>query len=421
MKRPTKTVALADPRWAGHHPTYFKEFFASMVRLGARVIALCPDPAGFRETAATVCDEFGLDVDEWIVTEELKGTKGGVNLLGLEHDPASTVVRWWTLRRAMRRAEARSGWTAGFVFLAWLDSYLRFMPSAAIADRMLGRPWGGLYFRNHHLARCAEQGSVLNSLRRIAKGDFNLRADSCRVVGVLDERFTDELEALSGKPVLQFPDITDETRLDGPSAFTCEVLEKAKGRKIIGVIGLERRKGFLTLLKAALRAAEEGRPWYFVFGGTLSETTLSDEELKWLREVDERVNVEGEFDNIHLDLNAGPVPDTGEFNSLISSFDVVFAAYEDFHGSSNALTKAALFERPILASRGECIEARVNEFGMGICMDQGDVDQCMVGIEKLLERKDWNDQPLVPRFDAYRSRHSRERLDDVFREALALE
>ncbi len=39
------TVALADTKWFGHHPTYFREFAASLRRLGVFVIALCPQPA----------------------------------------------------------------------------------------------------------------------------------------------------------------------------------------------------------------------------------------------------------------------------------------------------------------------------------------------------------------------------------------
>lgn len=394
-----------------------------MVRLGVRVIALCPDAEGFQKSAVLVCEELGLKADEWIVTETLRGPEGGLLTGRCEHDPPSTIMRWWALRQALRQAEARSGWDAEFVFLSWLDSYLRFLPTPGIADRILGRPWGGLYFRNHHLAwrSGTVSGRFVNSLKRMVKGDFNLRGRGCRVVGILDERFEEELADLSGKPVLQFPDITDETRLEEPSLFAREILAKAKGRKVIGVIGLEKRKGFLTLLKAALEAAEAGKPWYFVFAGTLYDSTLSDEELVWLKEVDRRVNVEGEFDNIHLDLNGGQVPDSGEFNSLISSFDIVFAAYEGFHGSSNALTKAALFDKPVLASRGECIEKRVDEYGMGICMDQGDIGQCLAGIEKLVARKGWDDEPLAPRFEAYRFRHSRERLDEVFREALLLD
>jgi hypothetical protein len=87
MKSPRKTVALTDPRWSGHHPTYFKEFFASMVRLGVRVIALCPDPDGFRKSAASICEDLGLEVDEWIVTGDLPVTECGFFTRRFDHDP----------------------------------------------------------------------------------------------------------------------------------------------------------------------------------------------------------------------------------------------------------------------------------------------------------------------------------------------
>ena len=37
---PTKTVALVDPLWVGHHPMYFSQFTASFLRLGAFVIGI---------------------------------------------------------------------------------------------------------------------------------------------------------------------------------------------------------------------------------------------------------------------------------------------------------------------------------------------------------------------------------------------
>ena len=45
-----------------------------------------------------------------------------------------------------------------------------------------------------------------------------------------------------------------------------------------------------------------------------------------------------------IDLDADRIPDD-EYNSLLASFDVVFAAYEDFPGSSNTLTKASTTAR----------------------------------------------------------------------------
>ena len=105
MTTPVKTVALLDSRWKGHHPSYFREFLASLLRLEVRVIALCPEPEAFAETAAEVCRELGRDPEEWVVTERFTSPSKSFLLPGMEHDPPSTLWRWFLAGRALRRAE----------------------------------------------------------------------------------------------------------------------------------------------------------------------------------------------------------------------------------------------------------------------------------------------------------------------------
>ena len=42
----------------------------------------------------------------------------------------------------------------------------------------------------------------------------------------------------------------------------------------------------------------------------------------------------GEIDNIHFNPDAGRIPDEADFNDLFRTFDVAWAAYEGFQGSS---------------------------------------------------------------------------------------
>ncbi len=418
MTTPVKTVAILDSRWIGHHPTYFREFLASLLRLEVRVIALCPAPAEFATVGEEVCRELGRDPADWCFSGEFTSPPKSFFISGMDHDPLSTMWRWFLAGRALRRAEAMTKWTADFVFFPWLDSYLRFLPHLRWTEWTLGRSWGGLYFRSHHLGEgwLSERSDFLRRLAYFAKGDQTLRAPQCKAVGVLDERHVEALAEVSGKPVLAFPDVADTAGAASESTLVDKIRSKAGNRKIIGMIGLEKRKGFLTLLKTAVRCSEN-RPWYFVFLGSVVRSGFDQDELEWLDVVDRTANEHGELDNTYLD-QAGERIGEPEYNALLSSFDVIYAAYHDFPGSSNTLTKAAYFERPVIVSRGECMAKRVTEHRLGITVDQGDVDQTIEAIEKLLEGKNSDGTPLEAHFDDYRKLHSRERLDEVMRSVL---
>lgn len=403
-----KTIVLADPRWAGHHPTYFAEFAASLLRQGHRVLALCPEPEEFRETAVGICERLALDPKETLWVGKLNDPNRAYLRPGHDHDPISTVLRWRFLRKAIDVVQAASGWQAEFVFLPWLDSYLRFQVTSRLPELVLRLPWSGLYFRNHHFS---EPRSLWVSR---AKGDCTLRSPLCRHFGVLDERFVEAMEAESGKKAIVFPDITNEADAAELSPFAQEILAKADGRKVVGMVSLEKRKGFLTMLRIAERVADR-EDWFFVAAGMYGKSTCSEEEQAYVEDLAARV-ASGEISNIHLELPGGRINDGVEFNSLIKAFDVIYAAYEDFQGSSNALTKGAIFRRPLVATRGECVGGRVEKFGLGVTFDQGDVDQGEEAIRRTLVGVDWSDQPLALRYADYHEQHNRRRLDAVMAE-----
>ena len=406
-----KTVLLADPRWEGHHPTYFFEFTASLLRLGHRVMALCRKPQEFEEGARAICARMGISFEERVFVGQLDDPDKAYFRPKHDHDPISTVVRWNQLKLAMDRTAKESGSKPDFVFLPWMDSYLRFQPSLRLASK-LGVPWSGLYFRNHHF------GSSLGAVRRAAKGDRSLRNKDLVAVGILDERFQAEMAKQSGKKIIPFPDITNETPPETSSLFSQKITKQAEGRKIIGMVSLEKRKGFLTMLKIA--EATAGREdWFFVAAGKYAQDTCNEEEQAYVQSVQKKVD-SGELDNIYLQVPGERVNDGADFNSLIKSFDVIYAAYEDFQGSSNALTKGAIFERPLIATRGECVGGRVEKYGMGLTIEQGSVSEGEEAIRKVLANEDWQGKPLAKQFSDYHALHNRERLDAVFSELLEL-
>lgn len=408
MSQDLKTVVLADTRWAGHHQTYLLELTAALLRCGVRIILMCAHPELICERLLAAEIEFTEQRLRGIVFESANRS---VVSKSRDHDPFTTIQRWQRTGKLIREFEASSGWKADMVFLPYLDSYLRFLPLGFAPDILLGLPWSGLYFRNHHLAHAH------SPLTLAAKGDYLLRSSSCLAVCVLDERFNDRIADISGgKQVIDFPDMTDETAPTEVVPEAAEIRKLAAGRKIIGLISMEKRKGLLTLLKTALAAKEAGKPWFFAATGPIVKETFSADELAFCDEIKGRVD-RGELDNLYFNTSGARIPDGAVYNSIFTSFDVVWAAYEEFEGSSNALTKASRFHIPILATAGQCIGGRVERYHMGSTFPEGQVTGCVEAIGKILET-DHSDAPAAD-FASYHAKHSRARLDEILRELIA--
>jgi glycosyltransferase involved in cell wall biosynthesis len=392
-----KTVALVDPLWVGHHPMYFTQFSGSFLRAGARVIGLCPDPqAALGNLNAAFPD---ADTGGRVRTFKLPTGRRSFFKGRFEGDPARTFDRWRKAADALAEAEAACGWQADLLYFPYLDSYLRFMPLPVLPDMLLNRPWSGLYLRNHHHG---EKPSVAKSLRLLAKGDVIFRSRSCLEVGVLDERFIPAMEKLTGKRVIAYPDVTQEGMPPAPTALATEIRNRAAGRTVIGIIGLEKRKGFLTLLRTARLARERNVPAFFVCAGIYPPGEYSVEDLSEIAAITSEA-----ADILHFDPESGRIASEADYNSLFSTFDIAWAAYEDFHGSSGTLSKAALFGKPCIATMGECVGQRVERYAMGVTIRQGSAESALKAIRQLISAKPES------RFAAYREDHSLARLDAI--------
>lgn len=398
-------IALIDPLWIGHHPMYFGEFGASFLRQGARVTGFCPHPEkGHQEIIQAFGQSSGDVRCHGLQTGDRSVLRGR-----FEGDPWNTYRRWQFAGDAVHGAEQESGEAFDLIYFPYLDYYLRFLPFPRIPDSTIGRPWAGLYLRNDHYrnSKC-----LLQTLRVLAKGDHLLSSPSCMGVGVLDERYAEALEAEIGHEVNAFPDVTLTELPEQPSALAEEVVRKARGRKIIGLIGLERRKGALTMLRLAQRFQKEDSPWFFVFAGVYDANEFHPSEREEFTALHRDIQA-GVIDHAHFDPHSPRIPTEPEYNSLFSCFDLAWAAYIDFHGSSGTLSKAAAFEIPVIASEGECIGERVDRFRLGPTIPQDDVKAAESAIGNLFSH------PIQPYYTGYRNEHSRSRLDQLLAGLLA--
>jgi hypothetical protein len=99
-----------------------------------------------------------------------------------------------------------------------------------------------------------------------------------------------------------------------------------------------------------------------------------------------------------------------DVNAIIAAEDLLYAVYRDFKDSSNSLTKASIFEKPLLVSDGYLMAERVRADRLGAVVTFGNVAIIAAGLNEVCAR---------PRsefgFSAYREAHSL----DALRERLA--
>ncbi|NCR41523.1 MAG: glycosyltransferase [Microcystis aeruginosa W13-11] len=395
-----KTIALVDPRWGGHHPTYLKFFAKTLLELGHEVISLCPEPEEMNLWIANHCPELANNFHSFELHEP-PPSQFSVRRL---RKRAMAVARWQRAAQSIQEISSKRGKAPDITFFAWLDTYLGLIP--AITDTIFPYPWSGLYFKPGYLRIPPKfewmRHGILNPLSV-------LKSSHCPVVAVLDEGIADKLQQKLNKPVVVLTDITDESPPDMSFEIAQKIRAKAAGRKIVGLLGsLDKRKGTLTLLEVSQQVSDR---WLFVFAGRLAEPGFTAAELARVEKI-----VKANPDNCFFYLNS--IPDGSKFNAVVQVCDVLYAAYENFPCSSNILTKAAIFEKPVIASKNYCMGERVEQFSLGYGIEEGSVSQCVSILERFHKELSTGNLSIQPDFEGYRRLHSIEQLISAFQKIL---
>ena len=85
---------------------------------------------------------------------------------------------------------------------------------------------------------------------------------------------------------------------------------------------------------------------------------------------------------------------------------MLYSAYRNFRHSSNILTKAALFEKPVIVSRGHLMAERVERFRLGVAIEQDSAAECAGALRRLCGADRPSAGAGASRFDDYLRRHS---------------
>lgn len=453
----SKIIYLIDPLIGGHHLSIIQEYAICLLREGHKVIVICQGHDRVRDYVNDHCREFStafksFPFSRWVLVFQggtLFGLQrflvSGVNLVTdtlklilaifqilvgiiqtiffrtnnyiffewankyLERVPSSrieslmdrcqTLVHWAYASYLVKKISHKTGASPDLVFFCWLDSYICTSPWVKrIAEMLFTYKWSGLLFHP------ADEAFPLYQSHTMI-GSKNLET-ICLLNEYVENDFFNYVQK---DRVIFFPDIISEDPPDVEFKIAQDIKAKAGQRVIIGVIGsLDRRKGVITLLQAA--ALSTNRPWYFVFAGKPAISTFNFREWLLIQHAQKTMT-----ENCYFSL--GEIPGEAQFNALINTCDIVFAGYLGFKNSSNLLTKAAFFNKPVIVSKGYCMERRVKKYDTGIAIREGNVSDCVQAIEELTVWKEMEENRENNALLFYQD-HSHEKLALAWRKLL---
>lgn len=295
-----------------------------------------------------VCPLFRRKVSAFETSNALK--QGRLNNLW------KSLFSWLDFRDIANSIRLNQLERPSLIFILWLDSYItRYLPAFAV-DALMPAPFAGLYFHPAHLKRDAVTGNLYRDLL------FYLplfKSRKLKFVAGFDDRLLTQLaRTYQGVEFVTLPDIAEKHQPDLGHEMIREILNRARGRKIIALLGsLDRRKNVLEFFEAARHCCDDDL--FFVCVGTLHAARFPAEQLEAMRDI-----LAQHPDRLYF--HNGFVASDQVFDALFEFSSAVFAVYRDFPASSNMIVKSALYSKPVIVADEHLMGEMVREFRLGV-------------------------------------------------------
>lgn len=400
-----KTIVLIDWHWLGHHLAYYRKLLLNFHRCGVKVLGLCPAEA------------IPLLIEWMAAQKEYPELSKNVDLIPIQlFHPKRHLPEWLrgryrafltfgSLAKQIRSWERENDEKISLVFFAavYEQDFEWFQQTRSI----FGYRWSGIHMQSRGLRL---PGTMSPDWNHIPRPEMIFNSPTLSSIGLLDEGNKEAMAKLTGdKPVIVFPDFTDVTveGLNSRHSLASKMTSFAAGRPIVVCLGrLKKTKGIIQLCKAA----EDPRlkDVCFFFGGEL--------DLSRMTRMEQREILNTLENNPNILTHLYHLVDEATINNLIAASDMVFAAYTDFPNSSNMMTKAAYFKRPIIVSDGHLMAERVRAYGTGKIVPEGDVQAIVGAIKELSD----STSLANPNYEDFYQKHSESALLEALSEVLQI-
>jgi hypothetical protein len=178
---------------------------------------------------------------------------------------------------------------------------------------------------------------------------------------------------------------------------------------VVGLPGiLDKLKGLIHFIRMIKLVSPED--YFFVLAGPLNISAYD-------QSIQDEINlfIQSTPENCFIYLNY--IEEGAKFNAVFDTLDILYLVYDNFASSSNRLTKAANFNKKVLAQNRYCIGEDVAKYQLGITVQEGDVQGYAVALESL---KSEINEGKFPKdlYQAYKELHSVEILKARFKEVI---
>jgi hypothetical protein len=390
----------------GHSKAFMCLFIQACLNNNTKVICLYPKTDEIKEWLLLHANEY---VDNVIFINYIPVIKS-FKKFGRFNNTLSTIIYWKNCANILRQIEIQHQTKIDLVYFNWIDSQMaNYLPSF-ILDFVFPYKWSGLYF---HPVIFRKEPQYLDKKSTFKDIDSIFMSKNCVAVTLHDEGILEKYQKRIGTKTILFPEIADNTRPSSSIPLAKQIKAKAKDRTIVGIIGLEPYKGMLNLIKLA--KMEDPSKFFFAFTGYYIDSFFDG-----LSNAD-KVEYLDFIENIPENCiwQTGGLKEGEEYNSVFCSFDIVYIIYKNFYSSSNRLTKAAIFNRLVLANNNGCVGDDVPKYNLGETADEDDIKAQYQKLKILREQILAKDFPYN-QWKIYAEKHGTERLKEKFEELLNL-
>lgn len=362
------TIALISPYAGNRFATYLNYYAVSLLKKGKKVLVISPEFNEISDYVAKNANRYlnnftALPLSENIFTNNKPKY---FELLG----------RWKTIKSKIKIGENKLNAEVDFAFFSPIDPFIRESVNLFLLDFVFDYKWSGIYFnpKPYRLKQLK-----LNIDPKFLEPDYLFRSENCVGVCVLDRFITEPLKSRVYKKIVVFPEISNVNIQKKESVFGKQIKEMAFGRMVVGLLGVEQNEGITALIRLIKKVDID--KYFFVFAGKLDFSLMDNKQRE---EVELFMN--DHAPNILFILQ--PLTDD-EINQIYTEIDISYLYFYNYVSSNNLLTKAAYYQKPILANKDFCVGETVKKFKIGLSVN-GKMEESVNALEFLrLERLDF--------------------------------
>lgn len=416
--------------WHGHHPSYCTQFIRACGSFSEKIFVIAPE-------GADPLERLGVDQSIAAKTEVIhfsnRYSRSGFSKI------RSLIDDYSDLRKIVSSIIEAEPKAKVFLFHTDLGSFfwnISHLPMLVLLIRVL-LPWScsGLIISpdrewplekagnwlDHLLGEAADHRNPLRFLRAASdvflhgvgkvirnlyfwQRNFVLRRSFFDLIALEDERYMDSLTSCTGKKTAFLPETTSVEVADPPPDLVRHISERKGGLIVVGLLGaIGPRKG-IDLLAGVLRNFNtEG--FLFVVAGPCDPNEFPASLRNFL------TNEICNYSNVIFSPHS--IPSEPEFNAIIKACDILYCAYKGHLHSSNVISKAAAFGKPVLVSGGELMAKRVVEYRLGIVLPERSAKACIDALRKMGSSMYFREFQETSKFSQYMEDHSFESLQRV--------